>query len=204
MYRAARVVGDAMREARRVDGAALEASKSGFYASSSSAARSERTAAPVPDLSRKATSSKRPTTRRSLDRRTQVRQADPRSRRYAPTCVSARPQADAAVVRFDVAFEPVGRLAASICSSTSATVSTCTGKSASAPMTSTSEAIGSLVGRVASGVRENRRVQRLTRQRPSWHMKPGHIENAGAGFRAEYRPRERRRPPLALSGGPQF
>lgn len=33
MYRAARVVGDAVREARRVDGPALEASKSGFYAS---------------------------------------------------------------------------------------------------------------------------------------------------------------------------
>jgi putative proteasome-type protease len=30
MYRAARVVGDAMREARRIDGAALEASKLGF------------------------------------------------------------------------------------------------------------------------------------------------------------------------------
>jgi len=33
MFRAARVVGDAVREARRVDGPALEASKSGFYAS---------------------------------------------------------------------------------------------------------------------------------------------------------------------------
>ena len=33
MYRAARVVGDAVREARRVDGAALEASKTGFNAS---------------------------------------------------------------------------------------------------------------------------------------------------------------------------
>jgi len=33
MYRAARVVGDAVREARRVDGPALEASKSGFAAS---------------------------------------------------------------------------------------------------------------------------------------------------------------------------
>lgn len=32
MYRAARVVGDAIREARRVDGAALEASKAGFNA----------------------------------------------------------------------------------------------------------------------------------------------------------------------------
>ncbi|MEQ1669996.1 MAG: peptidase, partial [Hyphomicrobium sp.] len=32
MYRAARVVGDAIREARRVDGAALEASRSGFNA----------------------------------------------------------------------------------------------------------------------------------------------------------------------------
>lgn len=30
MYRAARVVGDAMREARRIDGAALETSKLGF------------------------------------------------------------------------------------------------------------------------------------------------------------------------------
>ena len=33
MYRAARVVGDAVREARRVDGPALEASKAGFNAS---------------------------------------------------------------------------------------------------------------------------------------------------------------------------
>ena len=33
MYRAARVVGDAVREARRIDGAALEASKAGFNAS---------------------------------------------------------------------------------------------------------------------------------------------------------------------------
>ena len=33
MYRAARVVGDAVREARRVDGAALEASKTGFTVS---------------------------------------------------------------------------------------------------------------------------------------------------------------------------
>ena len=33
LYRAARVVGDAVREARRVDGAALEASKTGFAAS---------------------------------------------------------------------------------------------------------------------------------------------------------------------------
>ena len=33
MYRAARVVGDAIREARRVDGPALEASKAGFNAS---------------------------------------------------------------------------------------------------------------------------------------------------------------------------
>ena len=33
MYRAARVVGDAVREARRVDGPALEASKAGFSAS---------------------------------------------------------------------------------------------------------------------------------------------------------------------------
>ena len=33
MFRAARVVGDAIREARRVDGPALEASKSGFNAS---------------------------------------------------------------------------------------------------------------------------------------------------------------------------
>lgn len=33
MYRAARVVGNAVREARRIDGAALEATKSGFYAS---------------------------------------------------------------------------------------------------------------------------------------------------------------------------
>jgi putative proteasome-type protease len=33
MYRAARVVGDAVREARRIDGAALEASKLGFTAS---------------------------------------------------------------------------------------------------------------------------------------------------------------------------
>ncbi len=33
MYRAARVAGDAVREARRIDGAALEASKAGFQAS---------------------------------------------------------------------------------------------------------------------------------------------------------------------------
>ncbi len=33
MYRAARVVGDAVREVRRMDGAALEATRSGFYAS---------------------------------------------------------------------------------------------------------------------------------------------------------------------------
>ena len=33
MFRAARVVGDAVREARRVDGPALESSKAGFYAS---------------------------------------------------------------------------------------------------------------------------------------------------------------------------
>ncbi|MEQ1714643.1 MAG: proteasome-type protease [Hyphomicrobium sp.] len=33
MYRAARVVGEAVREARRIDGAALEASKTGFAAS---------------------------------------------------------------------------------------------------------------------------------------------------------------------------
>lgn len=33
MYRAARLVGDAVREVRRIDGAALEASKSGFAAS---------------------------------------------------------------------------------------------------------------------------------------------------------------------------
>jgi len=33
MYRAARIVGDAVREVRRVDGEALEATRSGFYAS---------------------------------------------------------------------------------------------------------------------------------------------------------------------------
>ena len=52
LYRAARRVGEAVREVRRVDGPALEPPSAEFQLSpSSSAARSDRAAAPVPDLS---------------------------------------------------------------------------------------------------------------------------------------------------------
>ena len=66
LYRAARLVGDAVREMRRIDGAALEDTSSGFNATFILGRPDRlRGAAAVPASIPRATSSRRPTTRRS-------------------------------------------------------------------------------------------------------------------------------------------
>ena len=91
MYRAARVVGDALREGRRIDGPALEASKSDFRLVSSSAARSRASARACSRFIRRAISSRPPTTRRFYKSVSTSMASRSSTAWRGPTCALAKP-----------------------------------------------------------------------------------------------------------------
>ena len=139
LYRAARLVGDAVREVRRVDGAALEDSSSGFNASFILGGQiGSETPRLFHDLSRRQLH--RGDRRHAVlpDRRAQVRQADPGPGGAAQHAPGRGGQDGAAVVRFDPALEPVGRPADRPPDLRARLASTCGARSASSRPTNTS------------------------------------------------------------------